>query len=56
MTEHRARPTDDDLRALAACWRAAEYLLSAERIYLMGSPLPCEPRTVDHVQPRLPGH
>jgi xylulose-5-phosphate/fructose-6-phosphate phosphoketolase len=46
---------NDDLRALDAWWRAANYL-SAGQIYLLANPLLREPLRVEHVKPRLLGH
>ena len=47
--------TDDDLRALDAYWRAANYL-AVGQIYLLDNPLLREPLRPDHVKPRLLGH
>jgi xylulose-5-phosphate/fructose-6-phosphate phosphoketolase len=47
--------TDDDLRALDAYWRAANYL-SIGQIYLLDNPLLREPLRPEHVKPRLLGH
>jgi xylulose-5-phosphate/fructose-6-phosphate phosphoketolase len=58
VSTKRARspsPTDDELAALDAYWRAANYL-SAGQIYLMANPLLEEPLTLEHVKPRLLGH
>jgi xylulose-5-phosphate/fructose-6-phosphate phosphoketolase len=46
---------DEELRALLAHWRAANYL-SAGQIYLMSNPLLREPLRPEHVKPRLLGH
>jgi len=46
---------DDELAALDAWWRAANYL-SVGQIYLMGNPLLREPLRPEHVKPRLLGH
>jgi xylulose-5-phosphate/fructose-6-phosphate phosphoketolase len=46
---------DDELAALDAYWRAANYL-SVGQIYLMANPLLEEPLTLEHVKPRLLGH
>ena len=46
---------DDELAALDAYWRAANYL-SVGQIYLMANPLLKEPLTLEHVKPRLLGH
>ncbi|MGY2130310.1 phosphoketolase family protein [Blastococcus sp. SYSU DS0617] len=45
----------DELAALDAWWRAANYL-SVGQIYLMGNPLLREPLRPEHVKPRLLGH
>ncbi|MER5479082.1 phosphoketolase family protein [Streptomyces sp. NPDC002734] len=59
MAENIASPTnalgDDELRALDAHWRAANYL-SAGQIYLLSNPLLTEPLSTEHVKPRLLGH
>src|ERR1700759_3837508 len=46
---------EDELTALDAYWRAANYL-SVGQIYLLGNPLLREPLTLAHVKPRLLGH
>src|SRR5215213_5658439 len=46
---------DDELTAIDAWWRAANYL-SVGQIYLMGNPLLREPLRPEHVKPRLLGH
>ncbi|WSD63508.1 phosphoketolase family protein [Actinacidiphila glaucinigra] len=46
---------DEELRALDAHWRAANYL-AVGQIYLMGNPLLAEPLRPEHVKPRLLGH
>ncbi|MEU6843359.1 phosphoketolase family protein [Streptomyces sp. NPDC046716] len=46
---------DDELRALDAHWRAANYL-AAGQIYLMADPLLREPLRPEHIKPRLLGH
>ncbi|EGX54881.1 putative phosphoketolase [Streptomyces zinciresistens K42] len=48
-------PADDELRALDAHWRAANYL-AAGQIYLMANPLLTEPLRPEHIKPRLLGH
>ncbi|UOY02189.1 phosphoketolase family protein [Blastococcus sp. PRF04-17] len=45
----------DELTALDAWWRAANYL-SVGQIYLMGNPLLREPLRPEHIKPRLLGH
>ncbi|WP_431774135.1 phosphoketolase family protein [Streptomyces cucumeris] len=46
---------DDELRALDAHWRAANYL-AAGQIYLLANPLLTEPLRPEHIKPRLLGH
>jgi xylulose-5-phosphate/fructose-6-phosphate phosphoketolase len=46
---------EDELRAVDAWWRAANYL-AVGQIYLMGDPLLTEPLRPEHVKPRLLGH
>ncbi|MGW4198472.1 phosphoketolase family protein [Streptomyces sp. NPDC005004] len=57
MTDTTAQSvlTDDELTALLAHWRAANYL-SAGQIYLMANPLLTEPLRPEHIKPRLLGH
>ncbi|WP_033823940.1 phosphoketolase [Kitasatospora sp. MBT63] len=50
-----AEPTEAELRALDAHWRAANYL-AAGQIYLMANPLLREPLRPEHIKPRLLGH
>ena len=45
----------EELRALDAWWRAANYL-AVGQIYLLDNPLLREPLTLEHVKPRLLGH
>jgi xylulose-5-phosphate/fructose-6-phosphate phosphoketolase len=45
----------DDLDAIDAYWRAANYL-SVGQIYLLDNPLLREPLLAEHVKPRLLGH
>ncbi len=47
--------TRDELTAIDAWWRAANYL-SVGQIYLLGNPLLAEPLRPEHVKPRLLGH
>lgn len=47
--------SEDELGALDAHWRAANYL-AAGQIYLMGNPLLREPLRSEHSKPRLLGH
>jgi xylulose-5-phosphate/fructose-6-phosphate phosphoketolase len=46
---------NDQLRAMDAYWRAANYL-SVGQIYLLDNPLLREPLRLEHVKPRLLGH
>ena len=46
---------DDELDALDAYWRAANYL-TVGQIYLMANPLLREPLRPEHIKPRLLGH
>ncbi|MEV0261122.1 phosphoketolase family protein [Streptomyces sp. NPDC050617] len=48
-------PSDEELAALDAHWRAANYL-AVGQIYLMGNPLLTEPLRPEHIKPRLLGH
>jgi xylulose-5-phosphate/fructose-6-phosphate phosphoketolase len=47
--------SSDDLAALDAWWRAANYL-SVGQIYLLANPLLREPLRPEHIKPRLLGH
>ncbi|TFV87319.1 phosphoketolase family protein [Blastococcus sp. CT_GayMR20] len=47
--------TEDELTAIDAWWRAANYL-SVGQIYLMANPLLREPLRPEHIKPRLLGH
>jgi len=47
--------TEDELRALDAYWRAANYL-SVGQIYLLDNPLLRQPLRPEHIKPRLLGH
>jgi xylulose-5-phosphate/fructose-6-phosphate phosphoketolase len=57
MTQVSTRPTltSDELAALDAYWRAANYL-SVGQIYLLDNPLLREPLAAEHIKPRLLGH
>jgi xylulose-5-phosphate/fructose-6-phosphate phosphoketolase len=59
MTDARPAPsgslTEEELTALDAHWRAANYL-AAGQIYLMANPLLAEPLRPEHIKPRLLGH
>jgi xylulose-5-phosphate/fructose-6-phosphate phosphoketolase len=55
-TESHAAPLSaEELQAIDAWWRAANYL-SVGQIYLLDNPLLREPLRPDHVKPRLLGH
>ncbi len=47
--------TDDEVQALDAYWRAANYL-SVGQIYLLRNALLTEPLRAEHIKPRLLGH
>ena len=55
LVERLARPTDDEVAAMDAWWRANNYL-TVGQIYLMANPLLREPLEPDHIKPRLLGH
>src|SRR3569623_444296 len=48
-------PSDDELRAIDAYWRAANFL-TVGQIYLKDNPLLREPLRPEHIKPRLLGH
>ncbi|MFE4333104.1 phosphoketolase [Streptomyces sp. NPDC056831] len=48
-------PSDEEIAALEAHWRAANYL-AVGQIYLMANPLLTRPLTREHIKPRLLGH
>jgi xylulose-5-phosphate/fructose-6-phosphate phosphoketolase len=48
-------PSDTELGALDAYWRAANYL-TVGQIYLQANPLLGEPLRAEHIKPRLLGH
>ncbi len=50
-----ASPTEDDLAALDAWWRANNYL-TVGQIYLLANPLLRDSLTAEHIKPRLLGH
>jgi xylulose-5-phosphate/fructose-6-phosphate phosphoketolase len=50
-----ANPTDDEVAAMHAWWRANNYL-TVGQIYLMANPLLREPLSAEHIKPRLLGH
>ncbi|MGB0908922.1 MAG: phosphoketolase family protein [Nitrospirales bacterium] len=47
--------TEQELQAIDAYWRAANYL-SVGQIYLLDNPLLRQPLTIQHIKPRLLGH
>ena len=49
-----AHPTDDEVAALDAWWRANNYL-TVGQIYLQDNPLLREPLAPEHIKPRLLG-
>ncbi|MBM9506372.1 phosphoketolase family protein [Actinacidiphila acididurans] len=51
-----AELTDDEVRALDAHWRAANYLAVGQIYLLDDNPLLTEPLRPEHVKPRLLGH
>lgn len=54
--QHYRHPLpDDQLHALDAQWRAANYL-TVGQIYLLDNPLLTEPLQSEHIKPRLLGH
>ncbi|RPK60693.1 MULTISPECIES: phosphoketolase [unclassified Streptomyces] len=48
-------PSDEEVAALDAYWRAANYL-TVGQIYLMANPLLTRPLAREHIKPRLLGH
>src|SRR5919109_68667 len=50
-----AAPTEAEVLALDAWWRASNYL-TVGQIYLMDNPLLREPLAPEHIKPRLLGH
>ncbi|MFI7233543.1 phosphoketolase [Nonomuraea angiospora] len=55
MVNRLAHPTDADVAAVDAWWRANNYL-TVGQIYLMANPLLREPLAGEHIKPRLLGH
>ncbi len=53
--ETGAVPDAEELRAIDAYWRAANYC-SVGQIYLLDNPLLREPLRAEHIKPRLMGH
>ncbi len=54
-TGSEAAPTAEEIRALDAYWRAANYL-AVGQIYLLDNALLREPLRAEHIKPRLLGH
>ncbi|MFD0855709.1 hypothetical protein ACFQ07_25935, partial [Actinomadura adrarensis] len=50
-----AHPSDADVAAVDAWWRANNYL-TVGQIYLVANPLLREPLAGEHIKPRLLGH
>ncbi|WP_433445309.1 phosphoketolase family protein [Nonomuraea sp. CA-141351] len=55
LVNRLAHPTDADVAAVDAWWRANNYL-TVGQIYLMANPLLREPLADEHIKPRLLGH
>ncbi len=55
VTDQPGPLSDEEVNALDAYWRAANYL-SVGQIYLLDNPLLREPLKIEHVKPRLLGH
>jgi xylulose-5-phosphate/fructose-6-phosphate phosphoketolase len=55
LVQQLARPSDDQVAALDAWWRANNYL-TVGQIYMMANPLLREPLSAEHIKPRLLGH
>src|ERR671932_22594 len=55
LVDRLAHPTDADVAAVDAWWRANNYL-TVGQIYLTANPLLREPLVAEHVKPRLLGH
>jgi xylulose-5-phosphate/fructose-6-phosphate phosphoketolase len=55
VADRLAHPTDADVAAVDAWWRANNYL-TVGQIYLMANPLLREPLASEHIKPRLLGH
>ena len=55
VVDRLAHPTDADVAAVDAWWRASNYL-TVGQIYLMANPLAREPLASGHIKPRLLGH
>ncbi|MEU6720887.1 phosphoketolase family protein [Nonomuraea sp. NPDC046802] len=55
LVNRLAHPTDADVAAVDAWWRANNYL-TVGQIYLMANPLLRQPLAGEHIKPRLLGH
>jgi xylulose-5-phosphate/fructose-6-phosphate phosphoketolase len=55
LVRRLSHPTDSEVAALDAWWRANNYL-TVGQIYLMANPLLREPLVSEHIKPRLLGH
>src|SRR3954464_9494026 len=55
LLDRLASPSDDEVAAMDAWWRANNYL-TVGQIYLMANPLLREPLSSAHLNPRLLGH
>ena len=55
LLDRLAHPSEDEVAAIDAWWRANNYL-TVGQIYLMANPLLREPLDSDHIKPRLLGH
>jgi xylulose-5-phosphate/fructose-6-phosphate phosphoketolase len=55
LVDRLAHPSDDEVAAMDAWWRANNYL-TVGQIYLMANPLLREPLTSEQIKPRLLGH
>ena len=55
LVQRLANPTDDEVAAVDAWWRANNYL-TVGQIYMMANPLLRQPLMPEHIKPRLLGH
>src|SRR5690242_10870416 len=55
LIQRLAHPSDDDVAAVDAWWRANNYL-TVGQIYLLDNPLLKKPLSAEHIKPRLLGH
>src|SRR5262245_27656535 len=55
VVDRLAHPTEADVAAVDAWWRANNYL-TVGQIYLMANPLLLEPLAAEHIKPRILGH